>query len=610
MEEQAPEKDWLGELQSHLSLRDISQVAERLVRQQRYDEAIALFEAALRVYPESLALRLNLARVRDLKRRAQQHYDSRIRQEWDRQRVESDLIAHHFVSLARVYMKTRRMLKALEMLELARHLNPQLAEIYRLEGKIYYEQMSYDKARQALERARELDPFNAETAYLASKVYLELQDREKALAAMMDAYVLSAQEGGQIREFYGRHVRMLAESLGYTHDDVRKMFELGKAYYNQMVEQLILKRDQLTFEMGPPELEWLVFQWPKIQRNRQSVISTAIELRKLMPFQIMTDEQVFLLAKQSRWLTLEPERVIYTEGQPLKDMHIVLEGQIRLIRETPFGRLQLAEFDHGEVVGIPEFIDHQAAIATAVTPQTCRAIAIPHTAVEELMVRDRYLSVQMYWHFWKSLAQYIRRANDRAEAFFRYLFRDETRSADKPKRPLAVAEHAQVEPDEKIALLKERGLSSSELQLLATFSQEEQFRQGQAIFREGDPGDRLYIILDGQVRISRFIPGVGEEALAILERGEFFGEMSLVDRSPRSADAIAHSPTVTVLAIDQRILTDILSRDPESATRFLEILCRILSRRLRDIYEKIYQWHMMAGVSVPHIEWTQNEEYE
>src|SRR4029077_13955557 len=92
----------------------------------------------------------------------------------------------------------------------------------------------------------------------------------------------------------------------------------------------------------------------------------------------------------------------------------------------------------------------------------------------------------------------------------------------------------------KMAVLKEQGLSSKELRLLAAFSSEEMFKAGQNIFMEGERGDKLYILLDGQVRISKFIPGVGEEALAILERGDFFGEMALIDRAVRSADAKAH----------------------------------------------------------------------
>ncbi|OGF59955.1 MAG: hypothetical protein A2Y62_07670 [Candidatus Fischerbacteria bacterium RBG_13_37_8] len=152
-----------------------------------------------------------------------------------------------------------------------------------------------------------------------------------------------------------------------------------------------------------------------------------------------------------------------------------------------------------------------------------------------------------------------------------------------------------VDLDRKISILKEKGLSSSELRLLATFSKEEKFYMDQVIFREGDFGEKLFIIIDGEVRISKYIPGVGEEALAILGRGEFFGEMALVDNSPRSADAIAQTSSVTVLAIEREVLHQILSRDAESSFQFLYILCKILSNRLREINLKIYQWRMMAG---------------
>ena len=94
-----------------------------------------------------------------------------------------------------------------------------------------------------------------------------------------------------------------------------------------------------------------------------------------------------------------------------------------------------------------------------------------------------------------------------------------------------------VKSEDKVDLFRERGLSAAEMKLLATFSSEERFREGSMIFREGEKGDKLYIVLDGRVRISKFIPGVGEEALTVLDRGDFFGEMALIDDKPRSADA-------------------------------------------------------------------------
>jgi CRP-like cAMP-binding protein/tetratricopeptide (TPR) repeat protein len=599
MPDESPEVfDWPDVLQQHLSLQDFVRIAERLVLQHRYDEAIALFEAALRLYPDSLALRLNQARVRDLKRRQEEKQTEQLRTEWERHRRESDLVAQHFISLARVYAQRQQPLKALELLELARHLNAQLAEIYWLQAQVYYDQMDYRRALSALEEAQRLDPFRADIAYLFAKVYRDMGDAEKALTAAVDAYVLAGGEQSHLRELYIRMIRALAERLGRSADELQDVFLRRKAYFNQMVEQLVLKRDQMMFEVGPTEMELLLFQWPRLQKARQGLLGLAVELRRWLPFQAMTDDQVFEIARTGRWVEVEPGFVLFPEDQPLSDLWVLLEGRVRLVRDTPYGRLTLAWVEPGEILGEMELIDGQPTVLRAEAALPGRLLALPHAGLEEVLARDRYLSVQVYWHFWKLLARRIRQANERAERFFQRLFASGSPGTPTPPRPRAMAEATRVSDTQKMALFQEQGLSASELQLLTTFSQEERFRQGEAIFREGDPGDRLYIVLDGQIRISKFIPGVGEEALAILGRGEFFGEMALVDGAPRSADAIAHSETAIVLAIDQRVLADILSRDPESALRFLRILGRILSRRLRETYLRVYHWHCMAGVRV------------
>jgi len=71
------------------------------------------------------------------------------------------------------------------------------------------------------------------------------------------------------------------------------------------------------------------------------------------------------------------------------------------------------------------------------------------------------------------------------------------------------------------------------------------FKFGEKIFKECDPGNQLFIIAEGEVRISRDVPGSGEEALAVLKPGACFGEMAVLDRSERSTDAIASSSRVS-----------------------------------------------------------------
>ena len=77
-----------------------------------------------------------------------------------------------------------------------------------------------------------------------------------------------------------------------------------------------------------------------------------------------------------------------------------------------------------------------------------------------------------------------------------------------------------------------------------------QFEDGEVVFQEGDTGDCLYLLCQGSVRISKLGRGGRQETLGFIEAGQFFGEMSLVDGQPRSAQvtATAH-PTVLALSL-------------------------------------------------------------
>ncbi len=113
----------------------------------------------------------------------------------------------------------------------------------------------------------------------------------------------------------------------------------------------------------------------------------------------------------------------------------------------------------------------------------------------------------------------------------------------------------------------------------------EAFARDAVIFKEGDPGDRCYVITNGDVRISKFIPNIGEEALAVLKPGDYFGEMALIDKFPRSAHAIANAD-VAVLAINKADLDKMLIMDRELGYKILWAFTKTLSKRLRETNEK------------------------
>jgi CRP-like cAMP-binding protein len=130
------------------------------------------------------------------------------------------------------------------------------------------------------------------------------------------------------------------------------------------------------------------------------------------------------------------------------------------------------------------------------------------------------------------------------------------------------------------------GLTRAALSLIAQVTAEESHATGTKLFQYGDPGDKLFIILDGKVRISREVAGTGEEALAVLGPNEVFGEMSLLDESPRSADARVHE-RCRALVITKESFDDLLFLHKDLAYEVLWNCVRILSVRLRETNEKL-----------------------
>jgi CRP/FNR family cyclic AMP-dependent transcriptional regulator len=130
------------------------------------------------------------------------------------------------------------------------------------------------------------------------------------------------------------------------------------------------------------------------------------------------------------------------------------------------------------------------------------------------------------------------------------------------------------------------GLTREALALIADATAEEVHATGTKIFQYGDPGDKLFIILEGKVRISREVAGMGEEALAVLGPGEVFGEMSILDESPRSADARVHD-RCRLLVITKESFDDLLFLHKDLAFEVLWNCVRILSTRLRETNEKL-----------------------
>jgi CRP/FNR family cyclic AMP-dependent transcriptional regulator len=139
-------------------------------------------------------------------------------------------------------------------------------------------------------------------------------------------------------------------------------------------------------------------------------------------------------------------------------------------------------------------------------------------------------------------------------------------------------------PISRIALF--HGLSAKSLARVASIATAQRYPVGTILFRAGDVGDRLYLITEGRVRISREVPGMGEEALAIMGAGDYFGEMAVIDPAPRSADAHVHE-ACSVLEIRKDEMEHLLLVHRDLAYEVLWNVVRTLTARLRDTTDKV-----------------------
>ncbi|MEO1271499.1 MAG: cyclic nucleotide-binding domain-containing protein [Myxococcota bacterium] len=129
-------------------------------------------------------------------------------------------------------------------------------------------------------------------------------------------------------------------------------------------------------------------------------------------------------------------------------------------------------------------------------------------------------------------------------------------------------------------------LSDEALKELAAIMHIERFKRGELIFGDGEPGRAMYLIAEGEVRISKQIEGLGEEALAILKPGSYFGEMGMLDGEPTSAEAWANR-TCVLHAIKRDALLALMAKDRAMSVELLWSFVHTLSDRLRETNSKV-----------------------
>ncbi len=318
---------------------------------------------------------------------------------------------------------------------------------------------------------------------------------------------------------------------------------------------------------------------------------------RLRQFEVLahfSDSQIDLLSLCTSRLRYPEGSMVLKEGDTTRELYFIDVGEIQIQRNTPYGTYALARLKAGDIFGETSFVDDNARSGDALIVKDTVLFPISPDSLAPAIEQDRRFQMALYWAIWKSLSTKLRLTNETLARFFSKTG-SKTPETVLPRDETSGEIHVGV--GAKRELFREQKLSPMEINFMATLSKEEKFPAQEYIFREGEAGDRMFVVLEGQVMISKQITGAGEEALAFLERGDYFGEMALIDQQPRSADARAHDSGAVVLSISREVLEGILDIQKVSSLRLLQLLCNLVAKRLREIDDKLVGWFIFAAGS-------------
>ena len=141
-----------------------------------------------------------------------------------------------------------------------------------------------------------------------------------------------------------------------------------------------------------------------------------------------------------------------------------------------------------------------------------------------------------------------------------------------------------------------RNVEEEDLAILADSLRERSLKRGQVLFREGDGGEEMFLVRAGSIVISKAVTGRVEQVLARVGPGDFFGEMALFDRSPRSA-TVQTDDEATLLVLDRAALSHLIEVSPRAAAAFFQSLVHVFIERLRasgDLVAEVTRWGLEA----------------
>jgi tetratricopeptide (TPR) repeat protein len=388
-----------------IEVDDLIALARRYADQAMYDESIHLYEMAEKLKPGSVALKINLARVRDLKQAAEETRFKLVRREVGAERARDEIDASQYVGLAQYYMAKDQTSKAIELLEISKLKTPNNYRPFEILGRLYFSQGEWNAAHEEIRNARKLNPFDRGLAELAGRVEFELKNFKAALEDFVDAFLLATDQKGESTEPVRRMINTLKRIENIETKELNALIKDRVENLQMCTERLEFRKENLFKLESRKDLKDIFQKITRDNEKRDNLITISADLRKLQVFQHIRDEQIFRLSKFTRVQTLASGEYVFREEERSMDFYIVKDGRIEIRKETPFGPQILGALGPDTIFGEMNFIDrtHRSSDGLATEPSACYIFSF--SALDQMMDEDKEIAVGLHWAFWRSLAE-------------------------------------------------------------------------------------------------------------------------------------------------------------------------------------------------------------
>jgi CRP-like cAMP-binding protein len=274
------------------------------------------------------------------------------------------------------------------------------------------------------------------------------------------------------------------------------------------------------------------------------LISRTKILRNITLFHGLTGRDLYAISPHLEYSCAAKEDVIMRENDAGDSLYLIKQGNVGVY----VGSSKVAVLSGGDCFGEMAILTNQPRTATVVAENECELYRLTSDAFYDVLYERTEIAPELM----RLLSRRLRAVNESVHTSDRL----DAHAAEADN--LAMPDEAMGSRDEQIfrrILLLQRvslfaNCSQKDFFHLASVLQERVFRKGERLCKEGDAGDAMYFIIEGQVAIHR-----GDEVLAHLGEGETVGEMAVIDGEVRSADCTAEVRTVVLILTKEELFS-------------------------------------------------------